>query len=650
MSKKNYITTPIYYVNDVPHIGNAYTTIIADCFSRYNKLTGVPSFFLTGTDEHATKIAAAAEKKGIEPKAFVDSLSAAFRDVWKNLDIEYDDFIRTTEPRHKDVVQAIFKQLLDQGDIYKGTYKGWYCSPCETFFLESELVDGCCPNPECRRPVQLVEEENYYFRLSAYSDRLLEYIKKHPDFLMPESRKNEVVGFIKQGLKDVSITRRNTGWGIPVPGDEGMVIYVWFDALINYISAAGYLSDAGKFTSLWPADLQLMGKDIFVRFHSTFWPAMLMALNLELPRHLIGHGFWTINGEKISKSKGNAVSPAQMARELSERSGASLEVCKDTVRYYLARETTFGQDGDFSFDTFYGRYNSDLANDLGNLLNRTLGMLTSYNGGKIPAPCPGELRVVISDTQTAYVKGMEAFAPNQALDAVWAMINAGNKFIQDRQPWQLNKEGRSEELASVMFSALETIRAAALMISPFMPNTSREILRQLGLEGQQLGWDDILVSDPFKNAGEVCAKPIFPRIGSKAAKEPKQPAKEAAKPAEAKPAEAKPEDGDTVSIEDFAKLDLRVGRILNAERIEGADKLYKLTVDLGSETRTICAGMVPYYDADYMIGKSIVVIANLKPRKIRGILSHGMMLAGEDENGVKFLSPEGELAPGSRIR
>ncbi|MBO4548616.1 MAG: methionine--tRNA ligase, partial [Abditibacteriota bacterium] len=486
MSKKYYITTPIYYVNDVPHIGNAYTTIIADCFSRYSRLMGLPCHFLTGTDEHATKVAAVAQQKGIPPKEFVDGLSEAFQQVWKNLDIEYDDFIRTTEPRHKDVVRAIFSQLLDQGDIYKGVYKGWYCSPCETFFLESELVDGCCPNPECRRPVQMVEEENYYFRLSAYGDRLLEYIREHPDFLLPESRKNEVVGFIKQGLKDVSITRKNTGWGITVPGDDSMVIYVWFDALINYISAAGYLSDPDRFTSLWPADLQLMGKDIFVRFHSTFWPALLMALNLELPKHIIGHGFWTINGEKISKSKGNAVSPAQMAEELSEKSGASIDVCRDAVRYYLARETTFGVDGDFSFDTFYGRYNSDLANDLGNLLNRSLGMLTSYNEGRLPAPVPGALRKAITDAQAEYVKGMEAFAPNQALDAVWDLINTGNKYIQDSMPWQLNKEGRREELDLVLFSALEVIRAAAVMVSPFMPNTAREILRQLGIGSREL--------------------------------------------------------------------------------------------------------------------------------------------------------------------
>ncbi|MBR4748590.1 MAG: methionine--tRNA ligase [Abditibacteriota bacterium] len=646
MSKNYYITTPIYYVNDVPHIGNAYTTIIADCFSRYTRLMGTPCHFLTGTDEHATKVAAVAQQKGIPTKEFVDGLSEAFQQVWKNLDIEYDDFIRTTEPRHKDVVRAIFSQLLDQGDIYKGVYKGWYCSPCETFFLESELVDGCCPNPECRRPVQLVEEENYYFRLSAYGDRLLAYIKDHPDFLLPESRKNEVVGFIKQGLKDVSITRKNTGWGITVPGDDNMVIYVWFDALINYISAAGYLADPDKFTSLWPADLQLMGKDIFVRFHSTFWPALLMALNLELPKHIIGHGFWTINGEKISKSKGNAVSPAQMAEELSEKSGASIEVCRDAVRYYLARETTFGVDGDFSFDTFYGRYNSDLANDLGNLLNRSLGMLTSYNEGRLPAPVPGALRIAITDAQAEYVRGMEAFAPNQALDAVWDLINAGNKYIQDSMPWQLNKEGRREELDLVLFSALEVIRAAAIMVSPFMPNTAREILKQLGIGSREFKWEDVISPDPFAGAEGIAARPIFPRMGGKGDKkqqaapkkeEPKQPAEPAGS-------------DDTISIEDFAKLDLRVGRITAAEKVEGADKLYKLTVDLGSETRTICAGMAPYYEADYMVGKEIVVIANLKPRKIRGILSHGMMLAGEDANGVKFLSPEGQLEPGSKIR
>lgn len=655
MSKnKYYITTPIYYVNDVPHVGNAYTTIIADIFNRYNKIKSIDTFLLTGTDENAPKVAAAAEAKGIEPMAFVDSLSDAFKDVWSNLNIGYDDFIRTTEPRHTDVVKAVFEQLLDQGDIYKGKYEGWYCLPCETFFLESELVDGCCPNPECRRKVDLIEEENYYFRLSAYGDKLLKYIKDNPDFLLPEFRRNEVVGFIKQGLRDVSITRKNTGWGIPVPGDDSMVLYVWFDALINYISAAGYLSDPVKFTSLWPADLQLMGKDIFVRFHCTFWPAMLWALGLEVPKHLIGHGFWTINGEKISKSKGNAVSPFALAEDLSERSGASISVCKDAVRYYLARETSFGMDGDFSYDNFYGRYNSDLANDLGNLLNRTLGMLVSYNDSKIPQLLGGDLRDVIASAKEKYIIAMDKFLPNQALDAVWDMINFGNKYINDMAPWVLNKEGRKEELDRVLYSALELVRASAIMIYPFMPNTASEISAQLGLKMNNLLWSDLLIDSPFGEVTEpLVPTPIFPRIQIKnnSSKEKSKKVEEIIKASAPVVEEVKEEEEPKyITIDDFAKIDLRVGKILSSEKVDGADKLLKLTVDLGTETRTICAGMAPYYDPEYLVGKEVIVVANLKPRKIRGIMSHGMMLAGEDLNGVKFLSPESSLAPGSEIR
>ena len=379
-----YITTPIYYVNDVPHVGNAYTTIVADVIARYRRLKGENVYFLTGTDENATKVAAAAESKGIPPKQYVDQLADQFKQVWASLDIRYDDFIRTTEERHVKVVQAVFSTLMERGDIYSGSYQGWSCVPDETFLAESELVDGKCP--ECGRSVEWVEEPNYYFRLSAYSERLLEYIGSHPRFLQPEFRKNEVVSFIKQGLRDISITRDNKGWGIEVPGDPGKVIYVWFDALINYISAIGYLSDEERFNSLWPADLQLMGKDIFVRFHCTFWPALLMALGLELPGTLFGHGFWTINGERISKSRGNAISPAKVAEDLASESGAAGGVCLDAVRYFVCREMTFGVDGDFSMAALKNRFNSDLANDLGNLLNRTLSMLNRYFDGTIPDP------------------------------------------------------------------------------------------------------------------------------------------------------------------------------------------------------------------------------------------------------------------------
>ncbi len=648
--KNFYITTPIYYVNDVPHIGNAYTTIMADTFTRYEKLMGRNPYFLTGTDENATKVAAVAKEKGIPTMEFVDKLSEAFQGVWKNLDVEYSDFIRTTQPRHTEVVQAIFKQLQDQGDIYKGEYEGWYCMSCETFFLESEVgEEHLCPNPECRKKCELLKEDNYYFALSKYSDKLLKYIKEHPDFLLPEFRKNEVVGFIKQGLRDISISRKNDGWGIPVPGDESKVIYVWFDALINYISAAGYLSDPKKFTELWPANLQLMGKDIFVRFHCTFWPAMLMALGLELPKHLIGHGFWTINGEKISKSKGNAINPAKVAKDLAEETGAKVEICKDVVRYYLCRETSFGQDADFSFDNFRGRYNSDLSNDLGNILNRTLGMLNSYNNGKVPDSEGGELKEEIKIACEKVVEAMDKFAPDRALNAIWDLISAGNKYINDKAPWVLKKEEKFDELYKVLVSALEVVRAVAILVEPFMPNVAKEIGRQLNIN-INVGFEDIQKEGAFVGVETNKPEPIFPRIDLK--KQNKEPKKEnkVEEVKEVKP-QAEPEEKkeEYISIEDFAKVDLRVATIVEAERLEGTDKIYKMKVDDGERIRTVCAGMVPYYEAEYLVGKQIIIVANLKPRKLKGVLSEGMMLAG-GEDVVKFLSPEAPLPNGSKIR
>lgn len=650
--KNFYITTPIYYVNDVPHIGNAYTTIMADTFKRYERLMDRNPYFLTGTDENATKVDFVAKQKGISTQEFVDQLSNAFRGVWKNLDVEYDDFIRTTQDRHKDVVKAIFTQLQDQGDIYRGEYEGWYCMSCETFFLESELGEGhTCPNKECGKPCELIKEENYYFALSKYGDKLLKYIKEHPDFLMPEFRKNEVVGFIKQGLRDISISRKNNGWGIPVPGDEDKVLYVWFDALINYISAAGYLQDPDKFAKLWPADLQLMGKDIFVRFHCTFWPAILMALGLEMPKHLIGHGFWTIDGEKISKSKGNAINPAKVAKDLAKESGAKEEICKDVVRYYLCRETSFGMDADFSFENFRGRYNSDLSNDLGNLLNRTLGMLNSYNGGKVPDSEGGELNEEIRKACDGVKESMDRFAPDKALDAVWTLISVANKYINDKTPWTLNKEGKTDELYKVLVSALEVCRAVAVLVEPFMPNVAKEIAKQLNVS-IDVRFDDIIKENVFRGAETNAPEPIFPRMNLKKQQNQKKEKKveEEKKTAEAPkevPAEEKKEE--YISIDDFCKVDLRVATIVEAEKLEGTDKILKLKMDVGDHTRTICAGMAPYYDPEYMVGKQVVIVANLKPRKMRGVLSEGMMLAGGEEI-VKFLSPEAPLPNGSKIR
>lgn len=641
--KTYYVTTPIYYVNDVPHIGNAYPTIHADIMARFNRLRGKDVFFLTGTDENATKVAVAAKDRGVPVNEYVDRLAGQFKEAWAGLDIRYDDFIRTTEERHIRVVEAIFKRLLEQGDIYSGRYEGWYCIPDETFFAESELVDGKCP--ECGRAVEWVQEENYYFRLSAYQDRLLEYIESHPGFLQPEFRKNEVVSFIRQGLRDVSITRSNQGWGIPVPGDPSKVIYVWFDALINYISAIGYLSDEERFAGIWPADLQLMGKDIFVRFHCTFWPAMLMALGLELPGVLFGHGWWTINGEKMSKSVGNVVAPLRLADELAAESGARREIAVDAVRYFLCREVTFGVDGDFSITSFRSRFNSDLANDLGNLLNRTLSMLGKYFDGVIPDPkgFSGGLKDAITDAARAAEETCDRLEFVRALEAIWQMIGAGNKYVNDKQPWDLAKKGQTDELAGVLYSALEVARAAAIMVSPFMPATAREIARQLGIaeEFESLKWTNVADEKPFKPGTRTQGPdPIFPRLGSKA--------KEQEKKVEPKP-EPTPKTEEHISYDYFSKLKIRIAEVKAAERVEKADKLLKLRVDLGDEERQIVAGVAQWYEPESLIGRKIVLLANLEPAKIRGVVSNGMLLAADVDGRAVILQPDSDVPAGSKV-
>lgn len=634
-----YVTTPIYYVNDIPHVGNAYTTIIADVVARYHRLKGDDTFFLTGTDEHAIKVAAAAAEKGVPVQQYADELAERFKGVWQSLDIQYDDFIRTTEHRHKRVVEAIFTRLLDQGDIYRGEYQGWYCIPCETFLAEPELSDGACP--ECGRAVEWVQEENYYFRLSAYSDRLLEHIESHPQFLQPEFRKNEVVSFVRQGLRDVSITRNNKGWGIPVPGDPGKVIYVWFDALINYISAVGYIFDEERFARIWPADLQLMGKDIFVRFHCTFWPAMLMALGLEQPRVLFGHGFWTVNGEKISKSKGNAISPAKLAEDLARESGASADVCLDAVRYFLCREVTFGVDGDFSIASLRNRFNSDLANDLGNLLNRTLSMLGRYFDGAIaePGDYAGELRDLIARTADSARDSCDKLEFTRALESIWQMIGAGNKYVNDREPWTLAKQGKTVELAGVLYSALEVARAAAVLISPFMPATAREIARQLGVEADfdSLRWGSAADVRPFAVGTKTRGpEPIFPRLADTKK--------------EAPPVTQEAKNDATISYEQFGKLDLRIAEVRSAERVPGADKLLRLQVSLGAEERQIVAGIAQWYEPETLVGRKIVLLANLEPATIRGVESRGMLLAADVDERAFVLQPDADVPAGSRVR
>lgn len=482
-----YLTTPLYYVNDIPHIGHAYTTIAADVLSRYMKQQGHDVYLLTGTDEHGQKVWKAAEAAGKTPQQFVDSVVERFKAAWQTLNVEYDDFIRTTEPRHEECVQKIFSRLLKQGDIYKGEYQGWYCVTCETYWAAGELkedMEGRKLCPDCGRPTDLLKEDSYFFKLSAYQHRLQKYIEDHPDFIQPASRRNEVTQFVKQGLKDLSVTRTAFPWGIVVPDDPRHVVYVWFDALINYISALGYLSeDDSRFKACWPAEVHLMGKEI-VRFHAVIWPAMLMALDLPLPKKIFGHGWWTVEGEKISKSKGNVVDPLALAQQYGV----------DVVRYFLLREVPFGTDGDFSQKLFINRYNTDLANDLGNLLSRTLTMIEKYFEGEVPKVKgkEDELTVLRKKTPTVFAQAMDELAFSDALGVVWALITAANVYIEKQAPWSLAKKGETEQLAMVMASLYEVLESVAELIVPFMPETAAKIIVQLNPDGDRVNKGDVL--------------------------------------------------------------------------------------------------------------------------------------------------------------
>ena len=630
--KKFYLTTPIYYANAEPHIGNASTTIVADVITRFQRLRGRGVFFATGTDENALKVMEAAQEHGMSPKAYVDRIAAMFMDAWREADLRYDDFIRTTEPRHIRIVEAIFDHLRSQGDLYKGMYKGWYCVSDETFFRESEVVDGKCPNTECGKPVRWVEEENYYFRLSAYQDRLLEHIEKYPEFLQPEYRKNEVISFINQGLQDVSVTRVNRGWGIAVPGEPDKVVYVWMDALLNYLTIAGYLQDDAKFAEMWPPDIQLMAKDIFVRFHSTFWPAMLMALDLPLPRILFGHGFWTADGEKISKSKGNAIPPAKVADDLAEKSGCDRYIAIDAIRYYMLREVPFGLDGDFSTSGLIQRFNSDLANDLGNLLNRSLSMVHRYFDGALPKAGTG-LRDLAAEIAPEAERSFDELRFSQGLETIWRLVSAGNKFVENSAPWKLHKQGKTEELSAVLYSALETARIVSVLVSPVMPHAAWKMQEQLAV-GEVGIWADAVKWGGLKTGVKLGEpQPIFPRIEDKPTKK----------------TEAKPM-GEIITFDEFKKLDLRIAEIKTVERIPGADKLYKLTIDAGDEERTIIAGIAPFYEADTLVGRKIVFLANLAPAKIRGVESNGMLLAADVDGRAILLQPDQDVPAGAKIR
>jgi len=646
--KTFYITTPIYYVNDVPHVGNASTTIVSDCLARFMRLKGRKVLFATGTDENAPKVLQAAKERGKDPLSFTDEISAQFKDIWGKLKISYDEFIRTTEERHRRVVQEFLSRLIEAGDVYKSIYAGWYCLSDETFFLESEASDGLCPNPECRKPLRWVEEENYFFRLTKYQDRLKRYIEEHPDFLNPEVRRNEVLRFIEGGLRDASISRSAYGWGIPVREDPNQVIYVWFDALLNYLTITGWPDDTRRFEETWPPDVQLMAKDIFVRFHSTLWIAMLMALDLPLPRRLFGHGFWKIEGEKISKSKGNAIPPADLARQLSAMSGATFDVAVDAIRYFVLREFPIASDSDFSMQALTLRFNADLANDLGNLLNRSLQMLVRYFDGIVPAPTgtDGEIQGMAASICREVEEALEGLQFSQALASLWRFIARMNKYVDEQAPWALFREGKRDRLANVLYTTLESVRIVAVGVLPFMPTVAQEIWHQLGIQeslSRQV-WDRATAWGGLAGGTRVQdVAPIFPRIDTQSIQATPSP-KEASSLTQPVP------ETPVIAFDEFKRLDLRVGQVQMAEKVAGADKLLKLGVDIGTEVRTVVAGIAQAYAPEALIGKKIILVANLAPAKIRGIESQGMLLAAEVEGEAILLVPDRDVPPGSTVR